>query len=96
MFYGLGSAPAAFQKMMENILSGLQGAQCYLDDVIVYGSSQADHEGLEPNDSHVKAILNAPAPVDAASLRSVLGLSAWYSKFMPNYASIVEPIGALL
>ncbi|KAI3355546.1 hypothetical protein L3Q82_018374, partial [Scortum barcoo] len=31
-----------------------------------------------------------------ASLRSFLGLCAWYSKFMPNYASVVEPMRALL
>ena len=133
--YGLCSAPAAFQKMMKTILSGLQGVQCYLDDVAIYGATPAIHDanlqavlhriqdaglklntekcllrqttldflgfrlspnGLEPNDSHVSAILNAPAPVDAASLRSFLGLSAWYSKFMPNYASVVEPMRALL
>lgn len=129
--YGLSSAPAAFQKMMTKILSGLQGVQCYLDDVIIYGSSQADHDinmkavlhriqeaglklnmekclfcqtalnrlspkGLEPNNAHVTAILDAPAPTDAASLHSFLGLSAWYSKFMPNYASVVEPMRAML
>ncbi|KAI3377818.1 hypothetical protein L3Q82_008956 [Scortum barcoo] len=53
-------------------------------------------QGLEPNDSHVKAILDAPSPVDAASLRSFLGLCAWYSKFMPNHDSVVKPMRALL
>lgn len=41
--YRQSSDPAAFQKMMIKILSGLEGVQCYLDDVIVYGSSPAHH-----------------------------------------------------
>ncbi|KAK7877730.1 hypothetical protein WMY93_030544 [Mugilogobius chulae] len=53
-------------------------------------------EGLLPDDSHVAAILNAPPPSDPATLRSFLGLSAWYSKFVPNYATVVEPMRALL
>lgn len=42
--YGQGSALTAFQKVMTNILSGLQEVQCYMDNVIIYGSSQADHD----------------------------------------------------
>lgn len=42
--YGLSSAPAAFQKMMKKIFNGLEGVQCYLDDVIAYGSSPAHYD----------------------------------------------------
>lgn len=35
-------------------------------------------------------------PVDAASVCLLLGLTAWYSKLIPNYASIVEPMKILL
>lgn len=49
--YGLCSAPATFQKM-SMILSGLKGVQCYLDDVIVYGTSEAAHE------ENLKAVLH--------------------------------------
>lgn len=42
--YGLSSAPAAFQKMMCTILQGLKGLQCYLDDVIIFGSTQQEHD----------------------------------------------------
>lgn len=42
--YGLASAPAAFQKMMVTILKGLHGVQIYLDDVIVYGRTAAEHD----------------------------------------------------
>ena len=121
--------------MKTKILSWLKGVKCYLDYVIIYGSSQEEHdtnlkavmkriqeaglqlnkekclfsqttltflghrlspEGLQPSDGHVTAILNVPAPTDAATLHSFLGLSVWYSKFIPNYASLVESMRDLL
>lgn len=42
--YGLASAPSAFQRMMSQILAGLKGVQCYLDDIIIYGETPALHE----------------------------------------------------
>ncbi|KAJ8048227.1 hypothetical protein HOLleu_00459 [Holothuria leucospilota] len=42
--FGLASAPACFQKVMHSILAGLPGVQCYLDDVVVYGKTQAEHD----------------------------------------------------
>ena len=53
-------------------------------------------EGLLPDDGHVSAILNAPAPKDATTLRSFLGLTSWYSKFVPHYSSLVEGMRACL
>lgn len=49
--YGLCSAPSAFQRMMTMILKGLDGVQCYLDDVIVHGVSEANHN------ANLKAVL---------------------------------------
>lgn len=49
--YGLSLPPAAFQKMMCTILQGLKGVQCYLDDVIIFGSTQHEH------DEYLKAVL---------------------------------------
>ncbi len=37
-----------------------------------------------------------PAPFDTGSLRSFLGLASWYSKFIPNFATVVEPLRATL
>uniref|UniRef100_A0A3B3T9U7 Gypsy retrotransposon integrase-like protein 1 n=1 Tax=Paramormyrops kingsleyae TaxID=1676925 RepID=A0A3B3T9U7_9TELE len=133
--YGLASAPSAFQRMMSQVLAGQDGVQCYLDDIIVYGTTPELHDkrlqavlrrlqdrglklnmekcqfrkselpflghvisanGLHPNPEHVLAMTQAPSPHDAHSLRSFPGLTGWYSKFIPNYASLVEPLRALL
>lgn len=49
-------------------------------------------QGLLPDKDHLKAITATPAPSDATTLRSFLGLTAWYAKFVQNYASPVEPM----
>ena len=116
---------------MSLVLKDLKGVQNYLDDVIVYGRVQQEHDcnlqavlaalkeaglqlntekchfnqkslqflghvvsaqGLLPNEDHIKAITEAPAPSVATTLRSFLGLTAWYAKFVQNYASLVEPM----
>jgi len=46
MPFGLKNAPAIFQRLMEQALTGLQGAELflYLDDVVIYASSLREHE----------------------------------------------------
>uniref|UniRef100_A0A669FAM3 Reverse transcriptase domain-containing protein n=1 Tax=Oreochromis niloticus TaxID=8128 RepID=A0A669FAM3_ORENI len=131
--YGLASAPSAFQKMMAEILKDLPGVQNYLDDLIVYSKSAAEHDqnlstvlqklkdaglvlnenkchfrktslrflghvvtadGILPDEEHIDAVLRAPPPSDAVALRSFLGLVSWYSKFLPNFATVVAPMRA--
>jgi hypothetical protein len=45
MPFGLKGAPATFQRLMNQVLLGLQGLQCfvYLDDVVIYGKDSKDH-----------------------------------------------------
>ena len=40
------SAPEHFQKRMNEILSGLPGALCLIDDILIYGSTQAEHDKI--------------------------------------------------
>ena len=41
--FGIASAPAIFQKVMDTILQGLPGAICYIDDILVTGTTEAEH-----------------------------------------------------
>ena len=41
--FGIASAPALFQKVMDSILQGIPGALCYIDDILVTGPTEEAH-----------------------------------------------------
>ena len=41
--FGVASAPAIFQRTMDVILQGLPGVICYIDDILITGSSDKEH-----------------------------------------------------
>ena len=41
--FGVSSAPAVFQQLMEQALQGIQGVVCYLDDLLISGMSPQEH-----------------------------------------------------
>ena len=42
--FGISSAPEHYQKRMSQILEGLNGVLCQMDDVLVHGDTQAQHD----------------------------------------------------
>ena len=50
--FGISSAPELFQRRMNEILEWLDGVLCQMDDVLIFGSTQAEH------DSRPFAVLN--------------------------------------
>ena len=133
--FGVASAPALFQRTMENILQGIGGVACYIDDIIVTGKTIKEHldhleevlkrlakhgvkakkdkcrflegsveflghvidaEGIHATPNKLRAIVDAPAPQNVNELRSFLGLLNYYNKFIPQSATILHPLNALL
>ena len=46
--FGIASAPAVFQYTMDTILQGVEGAACYINDIIITGKTLVEHvEHLE-------------------------------------------------
>ena len=41
--FGVSAAPAIFQRAMENLLNGIPGVLCYLDDLLICGSNETEH-----------------------------------------------------
>ena len=41
--FGIASAPALFQKLMDTVLQGIPHVICYIDDILVTGANNADH-----------------------------------------------------
>ena len=42
--FGISSAPELFQKRMTKLLEGLEGVVCHMDDVLVVGKDQEQHD----------------------------------------------------
>ena len=42
--FGISSAPEHFQKKMSNILEGLAGVLCLMDDILIFGKDQKEHD----------------------------------------------------
>lgn len=42
--FGITSAPEHFQQRMSLVLEGLPGTVCHIDDVLIWGMSQAEHD----------------------------------------------------
>lgn len=51
MPFGMKNAPATFQRMINEIIKGLEGCAAYIDDVVVFVSTWEEHL------SRVKALL---------------------------------------
>lgn len=42
--FGISSAPELFQRRMNRILEGLDGVVCLIDDILVFGKDQDEHD----------------------------------------------------
>ena len=44
MPYGVCSAPEVFHKVMEQMFENIDGVRVYLDDLLVWGSNEEEHD----------------------------------------------------
>jgi len=52
--------------------------------------------GIKMDPAKVKAILDQPAPTTIRGVRGFLGMAAYYRRFIQGFATIAEPINALV
>ena len=41
--FGVSSAPAIFQKLMDKVLQGISGVTCYIDDILICSADEETH-----------------------------------------------------
>ena len=44
LHFGLKSAPERFQRRMQTVLEGLEGTICVMDDILIHGKTQEEHD----------------------------------------------------
>ena len=42
--FGISTAPGIWQRAMDNVLTGMAGVSCYLDDILIVGQSKEQHD----------------------------------------------------
>lgn len=134
LMFGINCAPEIFQRTMENILKGCEGCINFIDDILVYGGSQEEHDkrlqnilrrmkeynvtlnekkctigvkeidflghhlsenGIQPTADKIAAVKQFRAPISAEETRSFLGLVNYMGKFIPDLATVSEPLRRL-
>lgn len=55
-----------------------------------------DRNGLHVDPDKVKAMLDLPVPKTVKEVRRIQGTFSWYRKFIPDFATTISPITALL
>lgn len=135
LVFGVSCAPEKFQKVMESILSQCKNVICYIDDMLVYGKDESEHDhclaevmkvlkkrkvmlnsekcklkqrevtflghklsgkGIEPLESKVLAIKQFRPPKTKEETRSFLGLSCYVGRFIPDLATLTDPLRQLI
>ena len=99
-----GSSPAAHLKNLEHVFTRLEEAgvhfkkeKCeFMLEEVEYLGHKISRDGLQPIQSKVAAVANAPEPSRVAELRSFLGLVNYYGKFLPDLATAEAPLHNLL
>ena len=63
---------------------------------INYLGFKINSEGIKPTNEKIQAIIDAPPPKNKTELQAFLGLLNFYRSFLPQTATILEPLNALL
>ena len=85
-----------FERLQEYGVQ-LKKSKCsFMSKSVEYLGYKIDANGLQTTPQKVEAIQQAPHPKNVQQLRSFLGLVHYYGKFIPNLATVTEPLNQLL
>jgi len=92
----LRNLEATLQRLEEDG-GRLKKAKCQvLLPEVEYIGYKISQDGLHPTEEKIKAIREAPKPVNVSQLKAFLGLLNYYGKFLPNLSSTLTPLYSLL
>ena len=98
------SSPEEHQEHLRAVLERFQEHGVIINPTkCVFGVSQlqflrhhVDSQGIRPLEEKVRALCQFPQPTTRRRLREFLGLINFYRRFLPNCASILQPLHDLL
>ena len=84
-----------FQRLREAGLT-LKRSKCvFAQSELTFFGLVFNKDGILPDPDKVKAIQHISAPSNVAQLRSFLGMTNYSAQFIPDYATLVDPLRSL-
>lgn len=84
-------------KTLENANMKVQLEKCkFLQSEVEFLGFIISKSGIKANPDKVKTIANFPLPRNIKELRSFLGMSGFYRRFIKDYAKLAKPLTSLL
>ncbi len=68
----------------------------FLQEKVIYLGHQIDSQGLRTVQSKVDVVKRFLQPTSDENVRSFLGLTGYYRKFIKNYSDVAQPMSSLL
>ena len=84
-----------FKRIIENDIT-LNPDKCeFAMDRLVFMGLVVSQNGVGPTEERVKAVMEAREPATVSEVRSFLGLVNFSARFIPNHATLAEPLRKL-
>ena len=84
-----------FQRLQQSGLTLNQEKCLFGVSSLTFFGHEVSASGVSPDIKKVEAIREARAPNNAAEVRSFLGLATYCSRFIPDFATVTEPLRLL-
>lgn len=85
-----------FARLEQNNLK-IQPSKCeFLKHECMYLGHVITKNGIKPDPNKIKSVIEYPVPKTQKHIKSFLGLSGYYRKFIKSYSSIATPLTKLL
>jgi hypothetical protein len=65
---------------------------CFAKKEIVFLGHRVSKEGIQPDPGKIQAVLNFPTPRNVTNVRSFLGLTGYYRKYVKGYSILAGPL----
>jgi len=90
-------------KHLKDVLARLTKAgvrlklkKCVLQKEVIYLGHRINSDGIQPVESKVRAIHEAPAPTNVKEIQAFLEILNYYACYLPNLATVLAPLHELL
>lgn len=84
-----------FQRLKQHNIK-LKLSKCtFVQPEVEYLGHVISFNSVKPSSRQVKAVTDFPEPKNVTEIRRFLGLAGFYRRFIPNFASIAEPLTRL-